>query len=101
MKSFILTVIFLLSLNLGFSNNYDWGQTGHRTIGEIANNHLSKKARKQIELLLGNSLAFVSTFGDEIKSDSKYREFGPWHYVNLPKGETKYSKENANPEGDL
>ncbi len=102
MKCFVFTVIFFLSLNQGFSNNYDWGQTGHRTTGEVADNHLSKKAKKQIEKLLqGKSLAFVSTYGDEIKSDSKYREFGPWHYVNLPKGETKYSKENANPEGDL
>jgi len=102
MKSFILTVVFLLSLNFGFSNNYDWGQTGHRTTGEIADNYLSKKARKQIKKLLhGKSLAFVSTFGDEIKSDPKYREFGPWHYVNLPEGETKYSIENANPDGDL
>jgi len=84
------------------SNNNDWGKTGHRTTGEIADNHLSKKARKQIEKLLhGNTLAFVSTFGDDIKSDSKYREFGPMHYVNLPKGETEYSEEKANPEGDL
>jgi hypothetical protein len=52
-------------------------------------------------LLQGKSLAFVSTFGDEIKSDPKYREFSPWHYVNLPKGATAYSKENANPDGDL
>ena len=102
MKSFIITIIFIFSLNFGFSNNYDWGQTGHRTTGEIAENHLSKKARKEIgKLLQGQSLAFVSTFGDEIKSDSKYREFSTWHYVNLPEGETEYSKENANPEGDL
>ena len=52
-------------------------------------------------MLQGKGLAFVYTFGDEIKSDSKYLKFGPWHYVNLPKGETKYSNENANPEGDL
>jgi hypothetical protein len=102
MKGFILTAVFLLSLNLGNSYNYDWGQTGHRTIGEIADNYLSIKARKQIEKILkGKSLALVSSFGDEIKSDSKYRKFGPWHYVNLPKGETKYSEENANPNGDL
>jgi len=102
MKSFLITAIFFLSLHLGFANNYDWGQNGHRTTGEIADNHLSENARNQIEkLLLGKSLAFVSTFGDEIRSDSKYRKFGPWHYVNLPKGKAKYSKENANPKGDL
>ncbi len=102
MKGFIVTAVFLLTLNLGFSNNYDWGQTGHRTTGEIADRHLSKKARIQInKLLQGKSLAFVSTFGDEIKSDPKYREFGPWHYVNLPAGESVYSEETASPDGDL
>ncbi|MGB7843731.1 MAG: S1/P1 nuclease, partial [Salinimicrobium sp.] len=53
------------------------------------------------ELLDGQSLAFVSTYADDIKSDSKYREYGAWHYVNLPDGETKYSEEEASSRGDL
>jgi len=102
MRKTFFTAVLLMTLSLGYATEYDWGQTGHRTTGEIADNHLSKKARKEIDKLLrGKSLAFVSTFGDEIKSDSKFRKFGPWHYVNLPKGETVYSKEKANPDGDL
>lgn len=103
MKKIFLVIILSFIINFGYAADmYFWGQTGHRTTGEIADNHLSKKARKEIDKLLqGKSLAFVSTFGDEIKSDSKYREFGPWHYVNLAEGETSYSKENANPDGDL
>jgi len=102
MRKTFFTAVLLMTLSLGYATEYDWGQTGHRTTGEIADNHLSKKAKKEIDKLLrGKSLAFVSTFGDEIKSDSKFRKFGPWHYVNLPEGETVYSKENANPDGDL
>ena len=62
-----------------------WSKTGHRVTGEIAQRHLSKKARKAISKLLdGQSLAEVSNYADEIKSDDRYGEFYPWHYVNLP-----------------
>ncbi len=102
MKNLLLITVFFLGLNISFASEYDWGQNGHRATGEIAQNHLSKKAKKEIDKLLqGKSLAFVSTYADEIKSDSKYREFGPWHYVNMPPGDTKYSLETANPDGDL
>lgn len=102
MMKFILSLLILLTLTAGYSNPYEWGQTGHRATGEIATQHLTKKAKREIEKILnGNSLAMVSTYGDEIKSDSIYREFGPWHYVNLKPGEDKYNPATANPEGDL
>ena len=78
-----------------------WGQNGHRATGQIAEKHLTKKAKKNIEKLLnGESLALVSTFGDEIKSDSRYREYSPWHYVNFPFGGT-YETSEKNEKGDL
>ncbi len=105
MKNLIFICFFSIGLSLfakSAENENEWGQTGHRSTGAIAEKHLTKKAKKQIDKILnGQSLAMVSTFGDEIKSDSKFREFGPWHYVNLPKGESKYSLETAAPEGDL
>ncbi|MFN4762758.1 S1/P1 nuclease [Gillisia sp. Q332] len=102
MKNLLLLTVFFLGFNSSIASEYDWGQNGHRATGKIAQNHLSKKAKKEIDKLLqGKSLAFVSTYADEIKSDSKYREYGPWHYVNLPSGETKYSLATANPDGDL
>lgn len=100
--NYLLLVTVLALSAFSFTSEEDWGKTGHRATGEVAQVYLSKKAKKQIkELLDGQSLAFVSTYGDDIKSDPDYREFGPWHYVNLPKGETKYLKEDANPKGDL
>lgn len=102
MKHFILTAFFLISNFFGYSTENDWGQTGHRTTAEIAQSYLSKDAKKEIEKLLnGRSLAFVSTYADEIKSDSYYRKYSPWHYVNLPEGATAYVKDEVNPKGDL
>lgn len=94
--------IFILISSFTYANpNPNWGATGHRTVGNIAEKHLSKKAKKQInQLLQGESLAFVSTFGDEIKSDKRYSKFSPWHYVNFP-FDTKYEDSNKNPKGDI
>jgi len=78
-----------------------WGPTGHRTLSEIAEKHLSKKAFRKIQKILdGQSLAFVSTYADEIKSDKKYRKFSPWHYVNFPFNKT-YQESKKSQYGDL
>lgn len=96
------TIVTLLVLCITFNASaYDWGQTGHRTTGAIAEKHLSKKARKAIqELLDGESLSFVSTFGDEIKSYPEYREYGPQHYVNIPFDAT-YDTHPKSERGDV
>lgn len=101
MKYFLLLAALIIS-SFSFASEGDWGRTGHRATGEVAQEYLSPKAKKKIrELLNGQSLAFVSTYADDIKSDPDYRKYGPWHYVNLEAGETEYSREKANPAGDL
>ena len=83
------------------TNEDDWGDTGHRVVGEIANNHLSKRVQRKISKLLnGQSLAMVSTYADAIKSDDAYRKYGTWHYVNMNDDET-YETSKKNPKGDL
>lgn len=102
MKTFFLSFFLLVFSFTSGAYNFDWGQNGHRATGQIAEDLLNPKAKKQIyKVLQGKSLAMVSTYADEIKSDPRFREFGPWHYVNLPEGETVYSHETAAPEGDL
>lgn len=100
-KTFLFLILLLVFQPIISANSSDWGPTGHRTIGEIAEKHLTKKAKKQIEdLLQGQGLAFVSTFGDEIKSDDKYDKFYTWHYVNFP-FDTKYENSKKDKNGDI
>jgi len=76
----LFTVIFI-SLNA-----FSWGVTGHRVVAEIAQHHLSKKAKKELFKLFGNeSLAWWSNWPDFIKSDTTHTWDGvsPWHYVNI------------------
>lgn len=102
MKKYILSLVIFFSFLTVFATEIDWGQTGHRATGEIAEKHLSRKAKLEINRILqGKSLALVSTYGDEIKSDADYRKYGPWHYVNFASGETVYNPATANTEGDL
>ncbi len=97
--SFIFLFIFLNSY-ISYSSD-DWGKTGHRATGEIAEKHLSRKAKREINKLLdGHSIAYVSNFADEIKSDRSYREFSPWHYVNFPFDST-YEAHPKSDKGDL
>ncbi|QCX38117.1 S1/P1 nuclease [Aureibaculum algae] len=97
--SLFISVLFISSSI--FATSIEWGPTGHRTTGKIAENHLKKSVLKKIDKLLdGQSLAFVSTYGDEIKSDKKYNKFYTWHYVNMPFDKT-YETSEKNPQGDL
>ncbi len=101
----LLVSIFVFFLFIGTQNSFahkpTWGATGHRTIGEIAQEYLSKSVEKKINILLnGESLALVSTFGDDIKSDKRFKHLDPWHYINMPFDMT-YEKSEKNPEGDI
>ena len=99
-KLFLLIPFFYL-LNSSEDDAVFWGKNGHRATGKIAEMHLTKKAKKKIDKLLKRqSLAFVSTFADEIKSDRTYSKYYPWHYVNMGLDET-YQEAEKNPQGDL
>ncbi len=100
MKHSIIALFLLISSFLQASEIV-WGNTGHRATGAIAEQYLSRKAKKEINKLLdGQSLALVSTFGDDIKSDEKYRSFGAWHYVNIPFDKT-YDNHPKSKRGDI
>ena len=64
-----------------------WGVAGHKTIAQIAENHLTPQSKNAVRSLLGNqSLADVSTWADEARNTSEYRSTARWHFLNLPAG---------------
>ncbi|MFC4212349.1 S1/P1 nuclease [Pedobacter lithocola] len=80
----IIIPVLCLSFAILFMS---WGVVGHRAIGKIAQNHLSKRASAAVKDLLGSeNLAMVSTYPDEIRSYKQFAYTAPWHYVNLPEG---------------
>jgi len=63
-----------------------WGTIGHRVSGQVAEEHLTPKARLAVHAILGNeSIALASNWADFIKSDPAYSFMSAWHYVDLNK----------------
>lgn len=93
--------IFIFGFSSSTSETLRWGQIGHRATGHIAEQYLTEKAAAEVNRVLGNeSLAEVSTWMDEVRSDGGYDYMAPWHYVTVPAGET-YESAEKNPEGDI
>lgn len=98
LRGFII-LFFSLFVSL-CSPAFGWGQIGHRVIGQIAEWHLNKRAAKKIDQILGpNSLAIVSTWMDEIRSDDAYDYTYTWHWVTIPDGQ-QYDKSMQEASGD-
>lgn len=69
----IVLLIFLISQSITFAKTSDdWGKTGHRTIGLIAEKHLTKKAKKAIDALLNDA-----SLATEAPMQTKYDPIKP------------------------
>lgn len=78
-----------------------WGPTGHRVVGSIAEEYLTRRARARLARILdGQSLAISATWMDEVRSDSSYDHMSDWHWVTIPDGMT-YEQTEKNPAGDI
>jgi hypothetical protein len=78
-----------------------WDVTGHRVVGQIAENHLTPQAAQAVRELLGfDSLAEVSNWADEVRSADPWRHTTAWHYVNFAAEEQEYETTKKNPAGD-
>jgi len=87
MRKRILPLLFLLLTPFSFCRA--WGVEGHRAVGRLAEHHLTRKAQREIQALLGTeTVTLVSTWPDEIlyPPTPEYKGTGPWHYVNTPGG---------------
>jgi hypothetical protein len=89
----------ILSVYCGLASGF--GATGHRVVGQIAENHLTDSARAGVQDLLGReSLAQVSTWADEIRSDDAWDHASTWHWVTIEDGET-YDQSRKSDRGDV
>lgn len=101
MKILIGLILIKTFLIYDFESEEDWGATGHRVVGKIAAQHISKKTQRIVdELLDGATLDYVSNYADDIKSDKRYRSYGLWHYINI-ESEASYTEVTPNKKGDV
>lgn len=96
MKIIIAVFALFLSLSAGA-----WGMLGHRVVGEVASQHLSATAKSKVASILGDmTLAEVSNWMDDVKSNSNYDSLRPWHYTTIPDGKT-YAEITPSEKGDV
>ena len=78
-KNIVALGLLLISFSV---SAYD--AIGHRIIADIAYQHLSNKAKKQCDKLLGErGLIYEASWADEVRSDKNYDYSYKWHYQNL------------------
>ena len=96
-----ICLLFILCTQLSYGLELYWSKTGHRVVGEIAQEYINGKTKRALKELLGtDNLAEIANFADEIKSDSIYRKYGSWHYVNYPL-DKKYTEVTPSEYGDI
>ena len=82
---FLFKLLFTVSI-LYSAEAYSWGIIGHRTIAEIAENHISNKSKRKLKKIIGiQNLAYIANWPDFVKSDTlnTYKETEVWHYANV------------------
>lgn len=94
-------IIFFLLVITADAPLFGWGPNGHRIVGLIAQHHLTPQAAEGLGHLIGyQSLAQVSTWADEIRSDPAWKKADPWHYISIDDDET-LDTTHRNPKGDI
>ena len=74
-----------------------WGPTGHRVVGEVAQKFLDVKVQSKVSAILGGqTLARVSTWSDEIKSEpDTYSYTFNWHYTDWKDEDHQHDETNS------
>lgn len=81
-KTLIIALILTLSLP-----TMAWGPRGHRIIAEVAYRHMTKKAQKNVDAVLGtHGPVHWANWPDEIKSDTIYPDSYDWHFQDMNPG---------------
>jgi len=85
-KYFCLLILSFLTL-LNPNDSFAWGKKGHGLVAEVAFTYLDTKTQKIVlDYLDGMSIEDAANWMDQIKSDKKYDNMQPYHYVNFEKG---------------
>jgi nuclease S1 len=93
-----LLVVIILVMYFFPGSAKAWGPKGHQIIAYIAEAHLTEATRQRIKAILptNGTLAKASIWPDEIRK--ALPQLNPLHYVDVPRGESKYDRERDCPQ---
>jgi hypothetical protein len=104
MKKLLIPILSIMML-INSIPSYGWGAKGHDIVAAIAEQNLTKKAKKEINKLLGGkTIVYYSSWMDNIQNSpywkDGYYKTKTWHYANVDKGHT-YETMSKNENGDV
>lgn len=80
---------------------FSWGQKGHDITCAIAQQHLTRRAARQIDKILeGRSIVYWSSWMDTASHTPEYAYTRTWHYKNIDADET-YDTAQLSESGDV
>ena len=85
MRKILFNLVLLTAVSAS-NLMYSYGVTGHRVVADIAENHLTGKAKRHLKKIIGDQkLAYWANWPDFIKSDTTgvWKHTDKWHYVNI------------------
>ncbi len=101
MKILYRFMFSLLLLSFATQEILAWGQKGHDVTCEIAERHLTRKARKAVARLLeGKSMVYWSNWLDNASHTPEYAYTKTWHYKNIDAG-VLFEDAELEPKGDV
>ncbi len=96
MRKLVVAVCVVLAAVCSWHPVLAWGGQGHRLVGLIAANHLTRVAKQNVTWLLdGQSLAEVASWADQQVTDQQ--QTAPWHYLNIPPDAAGYDRDRDCP----
>ena len=87
MKRFVFLLLISACAGAYCLPAYAWGQEGHRIIAKIAYDNLNRRAKKNVDKILGKQgMIYWANWPDEIKSDTIYPDSYDWHFQDFNPG---------------
>jgi len=100
LKTYRFLIVTAFSLLLS-APGYSWDKKGHDITAAIAQRHLSKKTKAQInELLDGKSIIYWAPWMDDASNSPQYKYSKTWHYFDIEDGGSVATTERS-PKGDI
>lgn len=100
-SSFLKVLPFLAILIMLAEPAFGWGKKGHDITCEIAQRHLTARAKKKITKVLdGKSIVYWANWMDNASHSPEYAYTKTWHYKNIDADET-FESAPVHPKGDV
>ncbi len=99
----LMIIAAVAAFMLSSVESFGWGRSGHDVVAAIAEKHLTKKAKKAVEEILGGkSIIYYTKWADEVRKTPEFLYTDKWHVNYIDKdGKAVIAEMHGKRKGDL